>query len=204
MILGPSGYQALSHPQAELATARAAERLGTVMGLSTSSNFSIEDVGAITRDPWFQLYWFSDEGVTRDMIERAAAAGFAAIALTVDAPTDLWREGEMRDPIDIPDGVLSVNLPDRPLTRASHVTWKRTRLAALAQPDEDPAQGCADGRGRDPGRGPRRGRPDRVEPRRARARLVDRVARCAARRSSMRSATGWRSTWMAASGGAAT
>jgi 4-hydroxymandelate oxidase len=123
VILGPSGYQALSHPQAELATARAAERLGTVMGLSTSSNFSIEEVAALTRDPWFQLYWFSDEGVTKELIERAAAAGFAAIAVTVDAPTDLWREGEARDPIDIPDDVLSVNLPDRPLTRASHVTW---------------------------------------------------------------------------------
>ena len=94
------------------------------MVLSTSTNFSIEEVGAITRDPWYQLYWFSDEGVTRDMIERAAAAGFAAVALTVDAPTDLWREGEMRDPPDIPDGIVSANVPDRPLARASHVTWK--------------------------------------------------------------------------------
>jgi 4-hydroxymandelate oxidase len=123
VILGPSGYQALSHPHGELATARAGERLGTMIGLSTSSNFSIEDVGAIARDPWFQLYWFSDQGVTQDIVERAAATGFQAVALTVDAPTDLWREGEMRDPVDIPDGILSVNLPDRELTRASHVTW---------------------------------------------------------------------------------
>ena len=124
VLFGPSGYQALSHPLGELAAARAAQRVGTTMCLSTSSNYTIEEVAAIARDPWFQLYWFTDAGVTRDMIERAAAVGYRAIAVTVDAPTDLWREGELRTPPDIPDHILSVNVPDRPLMRAPHVTWK--------------------------------------------------------------------------------
>ena len=124
VLFGPSGYQALAHPHAELATARASRRVDTTLVLSTSSNFSIEDVGRIAQDPWYQLYWFTDSGVTRDMIERAEAAGFRAAVLTVDAPTKLWREGEMRDPPQIPDGIVSVNVPDIPLTIASNLTWR--------------------------------------------------------------------------------
>ena len=133
VLFGPSGYQKLSHPDGELATARASLRVGTTMVLSTSSNYSLEEVGAIARDPWYQLYWFTDEGVTRDMIERAAANGYRALVLTVDAPTKVWREGEMRDPPEIPDGIISANVPDRPLTIAPNLTWASLeRLRAIA------------------------------------------------------------------------
>jgi 4-hydroxymandelate oxidase len=124
VLFGPSGYQALAHPDGELASARASRRAGTCMVLSTSSNYTLEEVGEIATAPWFQLYWFTDERVTRDMIERAAAAGYAAVALTVDAPVRLWREGEMRNPPLIPDGIISANVPDRPLSIASNLTWK--------------------------------------------------------------------------------
>lgn len=123
VLFGPSGYQRLSHPDGELATARASRRVDTTLVLSTSSNYSLEEVGAIAKDPWYQLYWFSDEGVTRDMILRAQAAGYRAVVLTVDAPVRVWREGEMRDPPEIPDGIVSANVPDRPLTIASNLTW---------------------------------------------------------------------------------
>ena len=124
VLIGPSGYQALAHPEGELATARASRRLGTTLCLSTSSNYSLEQVGEIARAPWYQLYWFTDASVTRDMIERAATAGYTAVALTVDAPVRLWREGEMRNPPTIPDGIISANVPDRPLTIAPNLTWK--------------------------------------------------------------------------------
>jgi 4-hydroxymandelate oxidase len=123
VLFGPSGYQRLSHPDGELATARASRRVGTTLVLSTSSNYSLEEVGAIAQDPWYQLYWFTDEGVTRDMILRAAAAGYRALVLTVDAPVKIWREGEMRDPPYVPDGIISANVPDIPLTIASNLTW---------------------------------------------------------------------------------
>jgi len=124
VLFGPSGYQALAHPDGELASARASRRVGTTLVLSTSSNYTLEQVGEIATDPWYQLYWFTDQGVTRDMVERAAAAGFHAVALTVDAPTLQWREGEMRAPAVIPDGIISANVPDRPLKIASNLTWK--------------------------------------------------------------------------------
>jgi 4-hydroxymandelate oxidase len=124
VLMGPSGYQALAHPLGEIASARASRRVGTTAVLSTSSNYSIEQVGAVAMKPWYQLYWFTDESVTRDMIERAAAAGFAAVALTVDAPVRLWREGEFRAPAVIPEGIVSANVPDRPLKIAPNLTWK--------------------------------------------------------------------------------
>jgi len=145
VIFGPSGYQMLAHPDGELASARASVRVGTVFGLSTSSNYSIEEIAAIAPGGWYQLYWFSDEGVTRDMIERAAAAGYTAIAVTVDAPTDLWREGEARTPPDIPSWVLSVNVPDRPLMRASHVTWKQLDWLRSLSPMKILLKGIATG-----------------------------------------------------------
>lgn len=123
VLCGPSGYQRLSHPDGELATARASLRVGTTMVLSTSSNYSLEEVGAIAQDPWYQLYWFTDEGVTRDMIGRAAANGYRALVLTVDAPTKVWREGEMRDPPEVPEGIVSANVPDIPLIIAPNLTW---------------------------------------------------------------------------------
>ena len=124
VLLGPSGYQMLAHPEGELAAARASRRIGTTLCLSTSSNYSLEEVGRIATAPWYQLYWFTDESVTRDMIVRAALAGYTAVAITVDAPVRLWREGEMRNPPQIPDGVASANVPDRPLTIAPNLTWK--------------------------------------------------------------------------------
>ena len=105
VLFAPSGYQRLAHPLGELATARAAPRIGTTMILSTSANTALEDIAAITRNPWYQLYWLTDEELNREMVQRAEAAGFRAIALTVDATAPLWREGEMRTPAEIPDRV---------------------------------------------------------------------------------------------------
>lgn len=127
ILFAPSGYQRLAHPEGEAATARAAARVGTTMVLSTSANTSIEDVAAAAAggpSPWYQLYWFTDRGVTRSMVERAAAAGFGAIVLTVDAPVRTWREGEQRVPVEIPPGVRSVNTDDLPLTVAPDLTWR--------------------------------------------------------------------------------
>ena len=112
------------NPDGELAAARASRRVGTAMVLSTSSNYSLEEVGAIAQDPWYQLYWFTDEGVTRDMIQRAQANGYRALVLTVDAPVRIWREGEMRDPPEVPEGIVSANVPDIPLTIAPNLTWE--------------------------------------------------------------------------------
>ena len=90
----PLGVQSLLHEEAERGTARAARELGVPMILSSLSSTPMEvvadELGSTPK--WFQLYWSSDERVTASFVDRAEAAGYDAIVLTVDAPTLGWRE----------------------------------------------------------------------------------------------------------------
>jgi 4-hydroxymandelate oxidase len=96
VLLAASALHRLSHPDGELATARAAKEAGSLMMLSTSTSTPPEEVAAVAADRWMQLYWMNDREVTRGIVQRAEAAGFGAIALTVDAPYMGWREDEYR------------------------------------------------------------------------------------------------------------
>ena len=106
ILLAPTGVQGLSHPEAELATARGAGAFGATMVLSSGSNKSIEDVMAVASHPvWFQLYVFKDRGLSRALVERVQAAGAQALCVTVDAPLDGARNRQMRTPYELPPGV---------------------------------------------------------------------------------------------------
>ncbi|MFN8621471.1 MAG: alpha-hydroxy acid oxidase [Chloroflexota bacterium] len=96
ILLGASALHRLSHPDGELATARAAAAAGSLMMVSTSTSTSLEAIAENVPDRWMQLYWMNDRAITRDIVARAEAAGFGAIALTVDAPYMGWREDERR------------------------------------------------------------------------------------------------------------
>uniref|UniRef100_A0A2S2Q2K2 Peroxisomal (S)-2-hydroxy-acid oxidase GLO5 n=1 Tax=Sipha flava TaxID=143950 RepID=A0A2S2Q2K2_9HEMI len=78
----------LAHEDGELATARAAEKHGSVMILSTLSTCSMEEVveAAPNAVKWFQLYTYKDKNLTKSLIGRAEKAGFKALVLTVDLP----------------------------------------------------------------------------------------------------------------------
>ena len=111
VLVAPTAFQRLACDDGELATARAAAASGTVMILSTASTCSIEDVGAIGGRLWFQLYVYSDRGLTKALVERAEAAGMNAIVLTVDAPILGRRERDLRNRFHLPDGVRLANVP---------------------------------------------------------------------------------------------
>lgn len=86
LLVAPVGWQQRIHPEGELATARAAAAIGTIMSVSTYSTFSIEEVAQASPGPlWFQLNFYRDRALTRSLVERAEAAGYRAILLTVDA-----------------------------------------------------------------------------------------------------------------------
>jgi len=111
VLVAPTAFQRLACDDGELATARAAAASGTVMILSTASTCSIEDVGAIGGRLWFQLYVYTDRGLTKALVERAEAAGMNAIVLTVDAPILGRRERDLRNRFHLPDGVRLANVP---------------------------------------------------------------------------------------------
>ena len=114
VMLAPTAYHRMAHPDGELATARAAAASGTAMVLSTLSNTAMEDVAReSSRGLWFQLYVYKDRGITADLIARAEAAGCGAIAVTVDAPVGGQRERDVRNGFAYPSDLPMSNLLPR-------------------------------------------------------------------------------------------
>ncbi|MDQ3786596.1 MAG: lactate 2-monooxygenase [Actinomycetota bacterium] len=97
VLLAPVGVQSIVHPEGELATARAAVSVGVPIVLSTASSNTIEDVAAANGDGvrWFQLYWPNDNEVTISILQRAKAAGFTTLVLTLDTWTLAWRPNDL-------------------------------------------------------------------------------------------------------------
>ncbi|CAN5697076.1 FMN-dependent L-lactate dehydrogenase LldD [soil metagenome] len=102
VLLSPTGLTGLAHWSGELGAARAAERAGTRLTLSTASSYSIEEVAAGTReDHWFQLYPWGDRSsdgpsFMDSMLDRAKNAGYRTLVVTVDVPVQGNRTGERR------------------------------------------------------------------------------------------------------------
>lgn len=111
LLIAPTAFQKLAHPDGEAATARAAARAGVIMTLSTLANTPVEEVAAQTDHPlWFQLYVYRDRGATRALVERACAAGCAALVVTVDSPQLGTRERDARNRFRLPPGLSAHNL----------------------------------------------------------------------------------------------
>jgi 4-hydroxymandelate oxidase len=104
LAIAPMSVHGLAHPEAELATARAAAAAGVPFTLSTMASRSIEEVADAAPDAirWFQLYLQKDRDVSRSLVERAATAGYRAVVLTVDLPVMGYRERDLRSGFDLP------------------------------------------------------------------------------------------------------
>lgn len=102
VIVAPTAFQRLAHPDGEVAIARAAAATGTVMCVSTFASAGAatvaEGVPEVAR--WFQLYALTDRGATRELIEDAARWGYEALVVTVDRPVLGIREREWG--LDVP------------------------------------------------------------------------------------------------------
>ena len=96
IMLAPIAYHRLYHPEGELGTARGANAAGAVMAVSTFTTTAIDEIARNTRSPiWFQLYVQRDRPFTKDMVQRAVAAGCKAVCLTVDTPVLGCRYGQL-------------------------------------------------------------------------------------------------------------
>jgi len=98
IVVAPMAFQRLAHPDGEVGTARAAGGLGLLFTASTFATCSLEEIAAAASGPlWFQLYVHQDRGITRDLVQRAEAAGYQALVLTVDVPEIGRRERDERN-----------------------------------------------------------------------------------------------------------
>ncbi len=120
LLLAPVAFQRLAHPDGELAMAYAAAALGAGVVLSTQASVSLETIAStVLSDPgrgplWFQLYLQHDRGFTQALVQRAEAAGYEALVLTVDAPASGVRDREQRAGFRLPQGIGPVNLVGLP------------------------------------------------------------------------------------------
>jgi isopentenyl diphosphate isomerase/L-lactate dehydrogenase-like FMN-dependent dehydrogenase len=98
LILAPVGSSRLMYPRGEEAAARAASQAGIVYTLSTLSGCRLEDVAAASQGPvWYQLYLVGGRDCALAGIERARAAGFSALAVTIDTAVAGLRERDLRN-----------------------------------------------------------------------------------------------------------
>ena len=132
LMLAPLAYQKLAHPEGELAMVRAATALDTGVIVSTLSSFTLEAVADAARDAarqlgrpvpplWFQLYLQPERANSLALVQRAEAAGYEAIALTVDAAIKLSG-------ISLPPGVDAANLAGMPRVKQTAVPGGRILL----------------------------------------------------------------------------
>lgn len=106
LVLAPTGFTRIVHPDGELAVARAAARAGLPYTLSTLSTCSIEDVRAVSDGRlWFQVYAWRDRGLVKEMLTRAAAARYDAVMLTVDTAVLGRRERDVRRGFALPPSI---------------------------------------------------------------------------------------------------
>jgi lactate 2-monooxygenase len=98
VLLAPIGVQAMLHPEAELAVARAARSLGVPQILSSVSSTPLEKVAETLGDStrWFQLYWPKDPHLAASLVTRAERAGYSALVVTLDTFLLGWRERDLQ------------------------------------------------------------------------------------------------------------
>jgi L-lactate dehydrogenase (cytochrome) len=113
LVLAPTGFTRIADPQGELAVARAAERAGLPYTLSTLGTRSIEEVRAVSGGRlWFQVYAWRDRGLVKEMVERAAAARYEALVLTVDTAVLGRRERDVRHGFSLPPALDAATIID--------------------------------------------------------------------------------------------
>jgi 4-hydroxymandelate oxidase len=136
VLVAPTAFLTLAHPDGELATARGASAAGTIMIVSTLASFKLEKVAAAAPGvKWFQLYCYKERAVTQQLVERAQQHGYAAICMTVDVPRLGRRERDLRNQLTFPPEVLPENFEDAvsldDLPTAGDGSALHARVAAL-------------------------------------------------------------------------
>jgi L-lactate dehydrogenase (cytochrome) len=103
MVLAPTGFTRIAHPDGELAVARAAKRVGLPYALSTLGTRSIEELAKVGSDRlWFQVYTWRDRDLVAELVKRAANSGYEALCLTVDTAVLGRRERDVRRGFTLP------------------------------------------------------------------------------------------------------
>jgi L-lactate dehydrogenase (cytochrome) len=145
LVLAPTGFTRMMHHEGELAVAAAAARADVPYVLSTMGTTSIEAVRAAAPSArqWFQLYLWRDREASEALIERALAAGYEALVLTVDTPVSGARMRDVRNGLTVPPALTMrtvAGMAVRPAWWLNVLTTQPLEFAALRSSDGTLAQ----------------------------------------------------------------
>jgi len=146
VIIGPTGLSGMLWPRGEAAAARAAAAAGTVYTMSHGSTVAIEDLAGEVAGPlWFQNFMYRDRDLTRSFAERAQAAGYCALVLTIDNQVLGQRERDLVNGFVIPPRVSwrsvidvaralpwALRMARAPLTFVNYASAERKDIVSLA------------------------------------------------------------------------
>jgi L-lactate dehydrogenase (cytochrome)/(S)-mandelate dehydrogenase len=131
VIIGPTGLAGMLWPKGEVASARAAAAAGTAYVMSHGSTVDIEGLAAAhAGSRWFQTFMYRDRGITRSFAERAAAAGYRALVLTIDNQVLGQRERDLRNGFIVPPRPTLGNVLD--LARSLPWLWRLRQTPNLS------------------------------------------------------------------------
>ena len=140
IVISPTAFHKMIHPDGERATARAAAAAGTIMIVSMAATVSVADIAVAAREVagdgvplWFQLYIQPDQEITEALVGRAEDAGCTALVVTVDSPVlGAHRRNRRNGLTDLPDGLRCENLRDlgdggnghvRQIVMSAEISW---------------------------------------------------------------------------------
>ena len=113
LMISPTGALKHVHIDGDLAVARAAEQMDTVMIVATNANYTIEEISDATMSPlWFQLYHYDDD-TTIDLVTRTTSAGYRAICVTVDSGPSLGKQRDIHNDFSLDPSIGMANINSR-------------------------------------------------------------------------------------------
>ncbi|WP_437053558.1 alpha-hydroxy acid oxidase [Streptomyces sp. enrichment culture] len=139
LVVAPMAYQRLVHPEGEVAVGRAARAAGVPFVVPMLSSVPVERIAEGAGTLWLQLYWLRDRGLLTELVDRAKAAGCAALMVTVDVPRMGRRLRDVRNAFALPEDVGAVHLSDADMLAAQHQVPGRSAVASHTRQSFDPA-----------------------------------------------------------------
>ena len=132
ILIAPTAYHKIIHPDGEIATAKGAGKANTLFVVSSNTTTPIEEISQAATSPlWFQLYIQDDREFTRNLVQKVIAQGVKALCVTVDTPVTGMRDRQIKSGFKLPEGVVAPYMSDRSMARAGKtphalkpLTWK--------------------------------------------------------------------------------
>jgi isopentenyl diphosphate isomerase/L-lactate dehydrogenase-like FMN-dependent dehydrogenase len=125
ILIAPTGFHCLAHPEGECVTAQAAGNVNTLMVASSSATRSLEDIARAASGPlWFQLYFYGRKNA-ESLVQRAEVVGYRALVITVDAPRWGRKERAMRSSFSLPSHLVEANFSgEEDVDEYAAITWE--------------------------------------------------------------------------------